>query len=1145
MAWTPQQQQAIDQRGKNILVSAAAGSGKTAVLVERIKKLVAEEGVPIDRMLIVTFTNAAASEMKEKIRATLKNKLKDSPQLKEQLDLLPGASISTFHSFALDVIRQYFYLIDLEPGFAICDDAQSIVIKEDALDTLLEERFEEGSEEFYSFLDWYGSEKSIDEVRNIIDKTYTALQSLPEPFETLDAKVRELALEPSDYKNTPAMRLMSQLIIEDLEEARDCAESAEALLEDNCLERMMALFAPELEAFRAMYEYAATEKYDELKSEIDNFPSIRMSASGDEKPVYKEISGSFKALRDTAKGLYKGIGEKFFAASIDSQLADVKAVSGKAVTLQKLIIDFDRIFKEAKAEKALLDFNDIEHYCLEILKDKQVSDYYKEKFKYVFIDEYQDTSLLQEAIIGRIKGDDNLFMVGDIKQSIYKFRLAEPEIFKSKYDTFAKDTNGKSTKIDLNKNFRSKKVILDSINDVFEPVMEGYDDDARLYNGIDYDGEYSFAPVTRIIDSSSESEDEDENLEELKDADKEALEICNIIKENLGREYFNSKEGKVKRISYRDIVILMRSAKNYAGAYYQIMRDNGIPLYVDDNDGYFDTMEINVFMNLLSVLDNKYQDVPFLSTLRSEIFGFTTDELAEIRANNATGSYVAAFTAYAENSGGNADLQNKCQQVFDQLKRWKSLSLAMPLPKFIWKLMLETGYYIVMGAMPQGAQRQANLRALVDKAENFSSSGQTSLYSFVRYIDTVKQKEIKTGQVRLLGEKDDVVRIMTVHKSKGLEFPMVIVAGMGRKLMYGKADGKVLFHKDVGLGMFFEDVDKHIERKTLPYNIILRQVHREEYEEQIRVLYVALTRARDILYLTGTVKDGQKLLDNKELGVSSDSTYFNMLSYLPDPEIISGDTLQMPESDETAKRSGDINYAGMPSDEQRTMVKSRLEYEYPFASAREVRSKYSVSSLNAAGHQTVVSYGDIKLPEPSFRQESRPLTGAEKGTIYHGIMERIDFSRAVSEGLDYVRSAADSFVQSGIFLQEEINAIDFGRIERFFESEIGKRCAKAFEDGRLRREEPFDIKWKLNGEDVIVQGIIDCYFEEDGKIVLLDYKTNWIDESKPFEEEKKRLQDTYRTQLEIYGQALTKASGKPVAESYLYLFSAGRLIEVN
>ena len=1194
MAWTKQQQRTIDERNKNLLVSAAAGSGKTAVLVERIKKMVTEEGVPIDRMLVVTFTNAAASEMREKIRRALKEKSREVPELKEQLELMPRASISTFHAFALDVIHHFFYLIDMEPDFTICDDAQSTVLKEEALDDLLESSFADDDQDFYDFLDWYGSERSNDSVRDMIKSVHNSLMALPEPFETLDEKIRELEMAPEDYMKTDAIAFMKEDITATFKKALDHVQAAYDLLLDNGLEILADKFKPDLDMCAGLSDLATKGDLAGLSAGLSNVSWTRLTVTKAEKEEYALIKDQVVALRDKAKKTFDDMKKAYFGDTIENQLADINKVSGHARTLQKLVVEFDRIFREKKLEKKLVDFNDIEHDCLNILKQPGTSEFYKEKFQYVFIDEYQDTSLLQEAIIDMIKGEDNLFMVGDIKQSIYKFRLAEPEIFKNKYRDFAECEDGKSAKIALNRNFRSKPAIRDSINKMFRPIMDGYDEDASLYPGMDYSGEYSFEPEAKIVDVSP-VDDVDEALRILKSDEKEALEVCRLIKENLGKEYYDSKSGQVKKLRYRDMVILMR-AMTKSGIFYDIMRSQGIPLYLDNNKGYFDTMEINVFLNLLAVIDNKYQDVAFISTLRSEIFGFTTDQLADIRLAQPEGSYVAAFKAYAEDkasdsdaavaeSGGDRDesvgdtqLRRKCSRVLSDLERWKKLSLAMSLPEFLWKLLLDTGYYMIMGAMPDGTQRQANLRYLIDRTESFVAGGQSSLYSFIRYIDTVKEKNVDMGQVKLLGENDDVVRLMTIHKSKGLEFPMVIVSGLGNVLSYAREAGrnKVLFHKDVGLGMYLENPAAHTENRTLPYNIIVSKIKKEELEENVRVLYVALTRAREKLFLTGTVKDVEKFQQAKGSSITSTTSYFNLLEFMPKMEIIDCSELTVPDKEAARKIRGGsrVLMTAEADPETFAQVSRRLEYEYPFAAARNLRGKYSVSALNkenaaapaapgmpaapgapdmpaASGMQepaVPVSSRDTvaaTLEKPKFLQGERQMTAAERGTVYHGIMERVDFSRAGTEGRPYLESAVSDFVAKGIFLPSEVRAIDLGRIEEFFAGDIGKRCIKAYESGKLYRELPFDVKMSMEGEDVIVQGIVDCCFEEDGGMVLLDYKTNQIDRSRPIEDEEARIRELYRRQIEIYSEALEKGLGKPVRESYLYLFAAGRSIEVK
>lgn len=1146
MAWTREQQLAIDQRDKNILVAAAAGSGKTAVLVERIKKLIIEDGVSIDRMLIVTFTNAAAAEMKEKIRKALISEIdaapEDSAKLRRQLALLSRANISTFHAFALEVIRRFFYQAEVEPGFSICDDAQRTILKEDSLDLLMEKRFAEDSCEFYDFLDWYGSDRSQNRIRDIIDTSYNVLQSLPYPWQWLDEKIEILEMSANQLKESQIMEVIWDFIETSAEQAEEYYARAVDTLQEAGLERMAQKVEDEEHSHcEAVLELVKSRRFDETGAYIGSLPSLRLTAKKDEKEEYALIKDRVAACRKKASALINEIESMFFAAPFEEQAEELNRTAPKAKTLRKLLLDFDGIFRAAKAEKKLVDFNDIEHFCLEILQEQQAADFYREKFQYIFIDEYQDTNILQEEIISKIKRENNLFMVGDIKQSIYKFRLAEPEIFREKYTAYAKNTED-SLKIDLNRNFRSKPVILNEINKIFETVMEDYDDAARLYPGIPYDGPLSYTPQVQVVDVSSKDQ-QDEALAGLKNAELEALLVCRLIRENLGREFYDQKAGCVRRISRRDIVILMRGVRNYADIFYNTLKQNGIESFVDENDGYFDTIEINVFMNLLSVIDNKMQDVPLISVLHSEIFGFSSEELGWVRSQFREGSYGEAFISYAEN-GERPALRERCRDALGRLKEWKTMSASMPLGKFIWSLLLETGYYLTAGAMPSGSQRQANLRALVDKAESFSRDRQSSLYSFVKYIDAVKQRKVPMGQVKLVGEKDDLVRIMTIHKSKGLEFPMVIVCGMGRRLTYTKLGSGVALHKDIGIAMTLADFEGRWYKQTLLQRLMQKQVHREEAAEEVRVLYVALTRARDILYMTGTVKDGQKFLDSRATGLGGDSMYLDMAGGVSDLKMVSAASLSAGGKVEARgfgnPMNRDIYEEEAPG--QREEIIRRLEFVYPYEGSGRTKSKYSVTELNREGGRAQTY--EAPLAVPKFRQKERVLSAAEKGTIYHGIMERIDFLKAAEYGEVYLREAAAAMIEAEIFTEQEIASVEPGRICRFFESSLGRRACCAFAAGKLQRERPFNLQKQLSGETVIVQGIIDCFFEEEDGLVLIDYKTGRTDRDADFAAEAERLRSVYEKQIELYKEALSAAFEKPVKESYLYLLGMGREIKM-
>ncbi len=1155
MKWTTEQQRAIDERGKNILVAAAAGSGKTAVLVERIKKLIIEDGVSIDRMLIVTFTNAAAAEMKEKIRKALHQEIEEHPEhgskMREQLALLSRANISTFHAFALEVIRRFFYEADVEPGFSICDDAQRTILKEDALDLLLEQWFAKDDEDFYEFLGWYGSDRNQNKIRTILDQTYNTLMAMPHPWQWLDEKIDELSLTPEQFKDSACMTRIWSLIITMLDKACASHERAIELLDEAGLERLrQKIEVEEQTLYHQMMLCAENRDLRGLEASIHGFKAVRLVAKKEEKPDYEPIKDTVAALRKRAAAGVSEIKSMIFDMPLEEQIEEMNQTVPKAEMLRELLLDFDHIFRLAKEEKRLVDFSDIEHFCLEILESGEAAKYYQQKFEHIFIDEYQDTNVLQEEIIGLIKRENNLFMVGDIKQSIYKFRLAEPEIFRDKYIRY--QTDDMSTKIDLNQNFRSKAAILKEINEIFDDVMEDYDEEAKLYPGVEYDGLYNYVPELKVVDAGSVDET-DEELASLKNTELEALETVRLIKQNLGRKFFDHKLGAERSLRLRDMVILMRGTKNYADIFYQTLKSAGIDSFVDESDGYFDTIEIGVFMNLLSVIDNKQQDVPLISVLHSEIFKFSSLELGRVRADQKQGSFAKAFMAYAEN-GSRPTLRNKCKEALVSLEKWKAQSLSQPLSTFIWSLMLETGYYTEIGAMPGGSQRQANLRALVDKAESYMKERQTSLYSFVRYIDAVKVRKVPMGQVKLVGEQDELVRIMTIHKSKGLEFPMVIVCGMGRRLNYTKLGSGVSMHKDIGIGMTLADFGGHWYKQTLLQKLIARQVHQEEVQEETRILYVALTRAKDFLYMVGTVKDGEKYRETLTIDMAGESTYLDMVGETSLWEMVDANRLS-PAKEENTRFKGnpltDDIYDGKVSPAMREDILRRLNFVYPYENARTVKSKYSVTELNRLEYKSsgAVTEGhgektSMSLAVPKFRQGEKKLTAAEKGTIYHSMMEHLDFGRVSREGIVYVEREAKNMVDSEILTEEELKAVDLKKVMRFFEGSLGQRVAAAFDQGTVERERPFDLMETLEGEAIIIQGIIDCYFEEEDGIVLLDYKTNWIDMEKPFEEEAARLRNTYARQIEIYKKALETTLKKPVKEAYLYLFSAGKTVKL-
>ena len=1192
MNWTKEQSEAINIRNKNVLVAAAAGSGKTAVLVERIRKLVCEENVPVSSLLVVTFTKAAAAEMKEKIRKSLSQELKTLQEeqrllskggqgapnfddearekikyIKAQLSDLPQADICTFHAFALTVIRRFFYLIDIEPGLAICDEVSATLIQQDMMDELIDDEFENFQDDFKALMDAQSSDRNPNKVRDLIFKLYTHLMAMPYPKAWMDGVLESLSLSDAEFENSVLAREYLDYISESLENAYRSLDSAVENLKAEGLERMATLIEDaELAKVRS-----AREKLAELKAEakplsiiieelapciaLDN---VQLRAKKDEKDAYDPIKGMIKDLRESAKSEIKELQSELLDISLKDKIADINATKGCVKTLFRLVQDFDRRYSEAKAAKRYIDFNDIEHKCLAVLEHEEARKFFRDKFAHIFIDEYQDTNFIQEEIIGKIKRESNVFMVGDVKQSIYSFRLAEPQIFEDKYQSYSEGISEQSKVVDLNKNYRSKEEILSYVNQIFEPIMRGYDDRAALHKGLDYDGELKYKPELHVLamDLAEQEDESDKAIQRLKKSEVEARYIAELIKKSIGTPFFDSKQGKVRELKKSDIVILMRGVKSRGGTLRDILQSEGVDSFINDSEGYFDTIEINVFMSLLSVIDNMQQDVALINILHSEIFGLSAEELARIRADYRKGSFYESLKSFAEcEESEPAYLRDRSFEILETLRSWRLRARIMNLPEFIWELMIDSGYYLIMGTQPAGTQKQANLRALVEYADKFSDDKQSSLYGFVRYVDSLKKRDVKLSEVKMLGEADDVVKIMTIHKSKGLEFPMVIVAGMNGRLQYSNQED-LMIHKDIGVGLTLKSLEGHWKKTTLMQKLIGRKIRQKERDEEERILYVALTRARDILYLVGTV-DKESAYESKSASkVKKAGSYLDMVAPYVDAKIV------VPNVNHAeAERKKSISWkealdTSDISEDERKSIEARLAYKYPHELATDLKSKYSVSEINKGGELEISSkatYNIGKLQNElkglSTGLEESPkhkgkVSAAKLGTIYHKIMEVIDFNIAKTEGYIYVEKIANECVEKHFFTAEELEQIDLNKICAFFDTEIGTRAAEASKRGELFKEKPFTLKMLYKGSDILVQGIIDCYFRELGKTVLIDYKSSYVSEIALAENEE-RIAEQYRKQVGIYADALSKAGESGSCEAYIYLLSSGHFIKMN
>lgn len=1204
MKWTDRQTEAIQKKGVNLLVSAAAGSGKTAVLVERIKRIILEEGVGVDEMLVVTFTNAAASEMKEKIRASLNHALLEgaadrekTEHLRRQLALLGRANISTFHSFALEIVRRYYHVSGKPPNLTLCDETRQSILKEEALDELFEDMFESGDAGFIDLMDRYATAKSRETVRELILSLYRFLQSLPDPWDWAQTRLRLQEAEPLPQAEDPvvlhlAQRMRRSLawIVAYLTKAGEVLAAVENERGEPCLSALASKNDQDRAVFLTLLAQAEQGRLSEVQSTLVNGVSFtQMRPGAAEKPYYDEDT---KALVSGLRGAAKKKRDKLVKLWQPEDLPQLPEEYRKAQpvleTLIRLVEDFHRRYAEKKLRKNLLDFSDIEHFALEILENQDVCAEYRARFRFIFIDEYQDSNAVQDALIRRICRPDNLFMVGDVKQSIYKFRLAEPELFIEKYLSYRTGRSPESCALDLNSNFRSKAGIIDLVNRVFSRVMHpeatglAYDSEAALVKGSSYSGPCDDPPILYLVDTGEGDGEEpvDPEIADLKATELEAIQAAAILREHLGALIHDDRTGRERPLGYRDMAILMRAVRGNGEIFYRALADAGIPVYLERNEGYFDTLEIQIFLNLLRLIDNRKQDIPLLSVLRSPLFGFSADDLAAVRiwcgrSDPGKTSYNEAFLRYAR-SGPEGSLKDRCEAFLDKLEEWRDQAIHRPLDDFLWSLMIDTQYKLFAGAIPGGTQRQANLRALVDKAASYQRTNFGGLYGFIRHIEFLAEKtgRVDTGQADVQAEDSDAVRIMTIHKSKGLEFPFVLLAGLAKDLKVHSNRLPLAYHKELGLGLRLTDQSRGLYADTLAYRMINDRNGQEDLAEWIRILYVAMTRPKDRLALLAAVgKPGAALQKAKAAlpgDVESAASYLDMILPATDGalcvKIAGRAALSQARDQEQAERQqlrtqleqgfskGTENLSSKAPDWLRYLAE-------PLPSAGPVQEpvKLTVSQLVAMeaddaswgrrlasedpeeeGWESREEAGPFVFQQPLFLAGQERLTAGEKGTAYHNVLEHIPLSAQFVQ-----REAVEAFIEGligkGILTRQEGVAVDPEKISAFFRSAIGQRILAAQE---VHREASFVMQTDLRGTRRLVQGTIDCYFREGDRWILVDYKSNWIDKS-AWQAEKERLSRSYQVQMRLYKEALEKITKMPVREAVLYLLAAEEQLTMN
>ncbi|NMA93725.1 MAG: helicase-exonuclease AddAB subunit AddA, partial [Clostridiales bacterium] len=1135
MKWTERQLEAIDKTEGNMLVSAAAGSGKTAVLVERVRRLLVDKGVGLDRMLVVTFTNAAAAEMKERIYKSLSAELISSgadverkDMLRRQLSLLPSANISTFHKFAMEVVHNYYHVIGIKPNLRICDESRQALLKREAMDELLSSKYEAKDENFLAFADSYAGPGGDEQLRVMVSEFYEALRNIPDPKSWTEHLISESAELVDLY-----MEFLKDEAESRIDYALESMKEADRLLFD--LPNMRAKNAEDISAIESIAAALESVDFAVLK---DNYKFVQMRSTNQEKADWEILKDQVTALRNVAKAELRFLKDNYADASCENLKVEQELLRKPLATLISLTEDFAKLYAESKMQLGVLDFSDLEHFALKILKNDEVRREYSEKFEYIFVDEYQDINSIQGELISAVSKGDNVFMVGDVKQCIYKFRNAEPEIFLECYRAYKAGGDGRV--VDLSNNFRSKKEIIDFVNYIFEKLMTrdncgmDYGEDEILVKGSSYEGPISYPPEFYLIDSfvpkegsEADSDEEtesnrgdeppqdgedfpegliDSEIMEMQSAELEALQAVRIIKKYHGKPIFDDKRQQERPLEYRDMALLMRKTQTWAEIMYKALSDAGIPVYLERDSGYFDTIEIQIFLNLLRIIDNRSRDIPLLSVLRSPVFGFNASQLAAVRIwaggrGEMRVPYNEAFRSYAQ-EGPEGELKDRCADFLSKLDRWQLQSSYMPLADFIWQLLRETGYGIFASSVPAGAQRMANLQALADKAAAYESENAGGLYGFIDFIDAVNRGggKLKAGQVKMLSEADDVVRIMSIHKSKGLEFPFVLVCSIGRELKGDTRKSNLIFHRDFGAAMRLVKPRSGLYYNPLSMKLIERRIEKDQIAEEIRLLYVAFTRARDILVMSGVCRKPEEKLSSVRAIVPRPShalpRYLEpLLALIPDENIhfVSRSDLAVASGEESSARMQLERYLdeGFDVDESelpvsREEISRRLFFDYSPEERELQKRKYSVSEM-AAEQREEASEGFVKEKGrlPDFMDERRLLDAAARGTAYHRVMEYIPFS---SEGKDpaSVRSFMETLVRENKLSEAEAEAVDERKISAFFSSEIGRQALAA---EQLIKEKPFTLRSDYKGRSVLVQGVIDCAFRNDGGWTLADYKT--------------------------------------------------------
>lgn len=1267
MKFTPEQQRVIELHNSNILVSAAAGSGKTAVLVERIIRMICDGEHPadIDRLLIVTFTNAAAAEMRERIAAGITARLETDPgneHIQKQSALLHNAQITTIDSFSLFLIRNHFNEIGLDPDFRVADEGEIKLLQQEVLAQLLEDAYAgqfvpEAPEQFHACVEYFcpGGRESVLEQHILNLSRYAG--SFPWPAEWLEERKNDYAagdmeaLVHSDYGQylTERVNRTVEGCLEKLREVKRLCELPDGPY------MYGELTEAEIEQLERL---TSCKDLEEQAAKVPTVTFGRLPSKKDDSvdPAKRELA---KAIRNSVKDTLSDLSESYFKTPLELAVEQGKACREPLRILLDLVLEFDRRLLAAKQERHLIDFSDMEHYALQILLKREkveesggtgtdrtetkyrivpsdVAMEYRQYFQEILIDEYQDSNLVQEYLLSAISGEEegryNRFMVGDVKQSIYKFRLARPELFLEKYDTYQE--TGDLCRIDLAKNFRSRIQVVDAVNDVFSRIMSrqiggiAYDDKAALYPGAVYPAQEdpAYGSELLLIRKPEKGEREESGIGEqhaegagvLVDYDNvrqlEALAIAARIKQLKGSlKVMEKSTGELRPVRYSDMVILLRTTSGWDEEFKKILEQQGIPVYITSKTGYFGALEVQELLQFLRVLDNPRQDIPLFGVMQSVFGGFTQEEIAQI-SSGGEGHSRKRMTLYealkevaqsgrtveegeeisaGESAGEEAELSQKADTFLQRIGHYRDLTPFTSIRDLLQRILDDYDYLNYVTALPAGSKRRANVEMLLTKASAFEKTSYFGLFHFIRYMEQLEKYDVDYGEADTLDENADVVRIMSIHKSKGLEFPVVFVSGLSKRFNMQDANQSLIVDMDLGVAVDYVDSVRRIKNKTLRRTVLSAKMKEDNLAEELRVLYVALTRAREKLILTAVLDKADEKWELAQMTGQERLTYLDfceagsymdfLLPILPQTGIavktLRTEDLAVEELREQLRMGdrreqlrliacGETTLTGDPEENERKLMylRERFAYQYPHPGLQKLYTKTTVSELKIAAmaEKDEAAFHTFEEKEvvpyiPGFRREQEKVSGAVRGNAFHRTMELLDFTYLFTEsGLftgcpnnyeEYRRGLDKNRLQNRLeeFLQRETislrlteeyaKAVSLPKILNFLEQELAYRMWRAQEQGLLYREQPFvlgiDAK-RLDpdlpeGEKVLIQGIIDVFFIEDGEIVLLDYKTDVIDSLEA-------LWNRYNVQIQYYEEALTKLMQMPVKERILYSF---------